>query len=261
MLPLVDNILRLQEISEYWSREHNRVRTSIEIFDELLTAFWQNKLIVYGLSGRSPIDRLGLLKTTRLRLQHPGFTIVESKEDIPVLATRNFGGSVSIDLTFYIVLPSNESAWTEDILKNAYDALATLSIEDFDDLVKPAFRSLCTTREGLAEYCDSVPYPRPRFWYTDSEKLEPRSFGGRRSVMRQITAEMKRRAALQHLCSEATRGGGGAASLGGGKHRREGATAKVAIDRERHTAGLQSIEASRLGRAQNIKPRTRFKWP
>jgi hypothetical protein len=199
MLPLVDNILRLQEISEYWSREHNRVRTSIEIFDELLTAFWQNKLIVYGLSGRSPIDRLGLLKTTRLRLQHPGFTIVESKEDIPVLATRNFGGSVSIDLTFYIVLPSNESAWTEDILKNAYDALATLSIEDFDDLVKPAFRSLCTTREGLAEYCDSVPYPRPRFWYTDSEKLEPRSFGGRRSVMRQITAEMKRRAALQHL--------------------------------------------------------------
>lgn len=194
MLPLVDDILLLQKIAEYWSREHDRVRTMIEIFDELLTAFWQNKLIIYGSSERNIIDRRRFLKTIRLHLKHPGFTIVQSRFEVPVRTTKHPDGSVDIDATCYIVLPSDENSWTADILKTAYERLATRSFEDFDDLVKPGLLALGTTREALGAYCESMPYPRPRFWFKGAEKAK--SFGGRPSVMRRIETEMTRRAGM-----------------------------------------------------------------
>jgi hypothetical protein len=199
MLPLVDEILPLEEIAEYWSRELRRVRTMEEIHNELLSAFWQNKLIVYRASGGHSVDPRALLKPIRIRTEHPGFRIIETKDQLPPRATKNPDGSVDIDPTCYIVLPSDENSWTADILKSAYGRPATRSFEDFDDLVRPGLRALSTTREALGAYCDSVPYQRPRFWFDDTRtrpttKSGGRSFGGRPSVMRRIEAEMKRRA-------------------------------------------------------------------
>jgi hypothetical protein len=199
MLPLVADVLRLEVIAEYWSREINHVRLATEIFDELLEAFWHDRLTVCGKNAGRRIDRQGILKIIRRRLRHPGFTIVGDEEDIPVRVTRHPDGSVLLDSISYIVLPSDESTWTDDLLKNAYCALAAQNFLDFDDLVKPALSMLSTTREALGVYCDSVPYPRPRFWYPDSKQQEAGSFGGRPTVMRQIIGEMNRRAEHQTL--------------------------------------------------------------
>jgi hypothetical protein len=61
-------------------------------------------------------------------------------------------GSITIDNTQYIILPSDESGWTDDIIEQAYQKLATMSFEDFHDLLKPGLRALSTTREELGKY-------------------------------------------------------------------------------------------------------------
>ena len=44
MLPIHENVLQLIWIAEYWSREINGVRTSAEIHDQLLAAYWRGHL-------------------------------------------------------------------------------------------------------------------------------------------------------------------------------------------------------------------------
>jgi hypothetical protein len=52
------------------------------IHDELLCAFWQNELTVFGSRGEAPVvDRL--LRSVRLKSEYPGFTVVDSIEMIP----------------------------------------------------------------------------------------------------------------------------------------------------------------------------------
>jgi hypothetical protein len=103
-----------------------------------------------------------------------------------------------IDTTTYVVLPSDDSNWTDDIVETAYRELATMSFEDFHDLLKPGLRALSTTRDELGRYCAMKGYDLPRFWFR-ATKERPVSFGGRPSVMRQIRAEMARRAARHVL--------------------------------------------------------------
>ena len=192
MLPLSNDFLPLEQIAEFWSREHNGVRTSLEIYDELLSAFWKNDLIVYNRDGKSPVGRPAVLRVIRVSLEHRGFVLIESSDQIPVRATKHPDGSVSVDMTKYIVLPSDADLWTSDILETAYEILATRSLADFADLVRPGLLALSTSRQALASYCDRVPYAKPRFWYPRSDEMK--SFGGRPSIMRRIIAEMKRRA-------------------------------------------------------------------
>jgi hypothetical protein len=192
MLPISDRVLPLEVIAEYLSRETAGVRTMSEIHDELLSAFWRNELAVVGSNGRGRIYRRRFLSSIRLRSEHPGFAMVDSANLLPQATEEHPDGSVTIDITKYIVLDSGESGWTDHILEDAYRVLAEMSFEDFHDLLKPGIRMFRTTREALAAYCDLKGYGLPRFWFRDSAK--PRSFGGRPSVMRQIAAEMTRRA-------------------------------------------------------------------
>jgi hypothetical protein len=105
-------------------------------------------------------------------------------------------GSVTVDIQTYILLPSDQSRWTDDIVATACDALAKLSWEDYHDLVKPGVNALRSTRQNLCRYCESAGYAIPRFWFGSppGKRDEFRSFGGRPSVMRQIEKEMRRRA-------------------------------------------------------------------
>jgi hypothetical protein len=164
MLPIRDDVLQLEIIAEYWSREIAGVRTMAEIHDELLCAFWQNELTVFGSSGETRVDRRRLLESIRLKSDHPGFTVVEV-EMIPPGKEEHPDGSITVDVTNYVVLPSNETRWTSDICEAAYRTLAAMSFEDFHDLLKPGLHALSTTREALADYCDSVGYDLPRFWF------------------------------------------------------------------------------------------------
>jgi hypothetical protein len=51
MLPLVEAVLTLQEIAEYWSREIDGIRTIDQVYSELLSKFWQGELGVTDLTG------------------------------------------------------------------------------------------------------------------------------------------------------------------------------------------------------------------
>jgi hypothetical protein len=192
MLPIRDGVLQLEIIAEYWSREISGVRTTSEIRDELLAAFWHNKLTVFGSGGEARVDRRRLLLSIWVKSEHPGFTLVDSVQMIPARIEKHPDGSATVDLMKYIVLPSDESSWTDDIVEVAYQTLATVAFENFPDLLKPGLRVLSTTREALVAYCDSMGYSLPRFWFRATK--DPASFGGRPSAMRQIRAEMTRRA-------------------------------------------------------------------
>src|SRR5260370_28204019 len=152
MLPIRDDVLQLETIAEYWSRAIEGVRTMTEIRDELLSAFWRNKLMVFGWSGEVRVDRRRFLRVIRSKSEHPGFTMVDSVEMIPPAMVKHPDGSVTVYRMKYIVLPSDESSWTDDIVAAAYRTLATMSFEDFHDLLKPGLRLLSTTREALAAY-------------------------------------------------------------------------------------------------------------
>jgi hypothetical protein len=193
MLPIRNYVLQLEMVAEYWSREIAGVRTMPEILDELLAAFWHNKITVFDSRGEARVDRRRLLLSIRSKSEHPGFTLADSVQMIPPSIDKYPDGSATVDIMKYIVLPSDESSWTDDIVEAAYRTLATMSFEDFHDLLKPGLRLLGTTQEALATYCDSMGYNLPGFWFR-ATKGNRVSFGGRPSVMRQIGAEMTRRA-------------------------------------------------------------------
>jgi len=164
MLPLPDKALRLNVLAEYWSRELQGQRTAAEIHRELLSAFWRDELEVSRSNG-DPVDRRGLLESVGHQSQHPGFVVVDSADMIPPGIVDLPNGGVIVDLTKYVVIPSDRSRWTEAIIKDAYSAFATLSLEDFHDLLKPILWALYMTKENLAVYCENLAYAPPRFWF------------------------------------------------------------------------------------------------
>lgn len=164
MLPLDVPVLPLWKIAEYWSREIGDVRPCDEIFDELLSSFWSETLHVKGANGETTIDRLVILKLVNRRREHPGFVLIESPEGRPTLE-RLPSGEVIIDVRKYVVLPSNNTTWTADVIEAAYMQMSKLSFDDFDDLIQPGLRAFCTTQEALRSYCETTGYPLPRFWF------------------------------------------------------------------------------------------------
>ena len=196
MLPIQENVLQLSWIAEYWSREIGGLRTSAEIHHELLAGFWRGKLGLVAGDERKTLDRVTFLKCVALKRDHPGFVLIDSPEEIPPKVTTHADGSVTVDIQTYITLPSDQSRWTDDIVATACDELAKLSWEDYHDLVKPGVNALRSTRQNLASYCKTAGYSSPRFWFGSStgKRNEFRSFGGRPSVMRELKAEMGRRA-------------------------------------------------------------------
>ena len=179
------------------------MRTSAEIFQELLSAFWRGELALVGGNERQIIYPETFLKYIALKRDHPGFTLVDSPEMIPPKLTERLDGGVMIDLQTYIVLPSDHALWTSEIISAACDQLANLSLEHYHDLIQPAVFALRCTKQSLAGYCEGMGYDRPRFWFGETTRTRTRvkSFGGRPSVMRPIETEMRRRARAQLLAA------------------------------------------------------------
>src|SRR5262252_6694632 len=154
MLPFHENVLHLAEIAEYWSRELRRVRTQREIYAELLSAFWQDQLAVVHVHNLHPIERLSLLKginaTRWLTPDHPGFALVDRAEVIPPKIEKHPDGRATIDQGVYIVLPSKDADWTDEILNAAYDQFAKIPLDDFHELLKPPIIGLGATKEAIA---------------------------------------------------------------------------------------------------------------
>src|SRR4051794_18903506 len=100
-----------------------------------------------------------------MKSEHPGFTFVDTPNIMPSAFEKQSDGSIIIDTTTYVVLSSDDSNWTDDIVETAYRRLATMSFEDFHDLLKSGLRALSTTRDELAKYCAMKSYDLPRFWF------------------------------------------------------------------------------------------------
>src|SRR5262249_20066216 len=106
MLPISDSVLPLWKIAEYWAQEIANVRSSDEIFHELLSSFWMDKLLVTGASGKIKVDRRAILKLVNRWRVHPGFSLIEHAEDRPG-SERLPSGEIIIDITKYVVLPAD----------------------------------------------------------------------------------------------------------------------------------------------------------
>jgi hypothetical protein len=174
MLPIRENVLHLDQIAEYWSRELGGVRTPPEIYAELLAAFWQGALVVVHAHNLYPIDRESMLKAidSTPNLEHPGFTLVDSAEMIPPKVEQHPDGRVTVDQGIYIVLPLDHTDWTDEIVRAAYDEFAKLSFDDFHELLKPPIYGLGATQEAFAAYCDLMGWGRPRFWFGKERKWD-----------------------------------------------------------------------------------------
>ena len=171
MLPLVAPVLPLWRIAEYWSREIDDVRPSSEIFHELLSSFWRDTLHVTGASGTNKVDRRAILRVINRNRLHPRFTLVEETPDHPRLE-KSPEGTIIVDVTKYVVLPADDTAWTDTHTKVVYQQMAEMSVDDFDALVKPGFWGFCTTREALKDYCRAMGYRLPRFWFEGEDQSE-----------------------------------------------------------------------------------------
>lgn len=199
MLPLREPLLRLAQIADHWARELIQIRTQADIHAELLSAFWLGSLQVVVKEGGKPYDRENLLRVINLaRGEHPGFVLVENVASIPPAVQDQPDGGALVDLTTYIVLPADETSWTDSIIAAAYQQFAKVPFEEFGPLVLPALYALSATKDALGEFCDQCGYDRPRFWFGPIRK-RAKSYAGRPSVMRQIEAEMRRRAEAGQL--------------------------------------------------------------
>jgi hypothetical protein len=201
MLPLPARVLSLEEIAKYWSREIGGVRTTDEIFDQLLSAFWLGELQLTGSRGDNQIDRHTVMKWVNRRRQHPGFTLIENLGERPSGTTSMPDGSVLVDITKYIILPSNEASWTNDLIDAALARLSNMSVIDFDDLIRPGFYALRTTRARLQAYCQTIGYALPRFWFSGDHTLRwnIRRENEAKAWFRQIAVGPKRKSKSQYF--------------------------------------------------------------
>jgi hypothetical protein len=164
MLPLAVPVLPLWQIAEYWSREIGNVRPCDEIFDELLSSFWSETLHVKGAADETKIDRLVILKLVNRRREHLGFVLIDGLENCPTFEKLP-SGEVIIDTRRHVVLPSDTTTWTDEVIEAAYVKMSKTSFDDFDELIQPVFCTFCTTKEKLHSYCQARGYPLPRFWF------------------------------------------------------------------------------------------------
>ena len=115
-------VLRLIKLAEYHARSVGEVRSERDIFAELLTAFWLGELSDIYSTPSSKIDRFDILRGVTIFRNHPGFTLVERKEDLVQNVVEHPDGSVSIGPK-PILLPRDCARWTDEICKAAYSEL------------------------------------------------------------------------------------------------------------------------------------------
>jgi hypothetical protein len=204
MYPLVDASLPLLELAEHWSRSFPERPPANELTDRLLQAVWSGELLVSGEDG-SAIGRDRLLQMVKQAdqsaLPHPGILIGDDLGALPPEVRILPAGGAEISLARRLRLPTDPSRWTSEIVADACAVLVSCRMSDFSPLIHPRFVSLRVTRDGFAAFCTGRGYELPGFWFArcSAGAGKPKSYGGRPSVMRQIEAEMRRRAAGGNL--------------------------------------------------------------
>jgi hypothetical protein len=204
MYPLIETSLTLLDLARHWRRSFPERPPADELTDRLLQAVWSGELLVCGEDG-SVIPRERLLHMARQTgasgMPHPGILICDNPSDLPPEARNLPDGGAEVSLAHRLRLPTDPSRWTPEIVADAYALLASCRMRDFSPLIHPRFVSLRITRDAFGALCIGRGYELPGFWFPrgTADAGQPKSYGGRPSVMRQIEAEMRRRAASGNL--------------------------------------------------------------
>ncbi len=74
-------------------------------------------------------------------------------------------GSIEVDLSTHIRLPTDPNQWTEEVIGQACSQLSTCELDAYDKVFQRGFRLQEIARSQLAECCDRTGLPRPRFWF------------------------------------------------------------------------------------------------
>jgi len=204
MYPLIETSLTLLELARHWSRSFPERPPADELADRLLQAVWSGELLVCGEDG-SAIERDRLLQMVgqadQSALPHPGILICDDLSAVPPEVFILPDGGAEVSLARRLHLPADASLWTSEIVDAACTVLASCGMRDFSSLLHPKLISLRITRDAFAALCVGRGYELPSFWFArgTAGAGKPKSYGGRPSVMRQIEAEMRRRAARGNL--------------------------------------------------------------
>ncbi len=194
MYPLSDKALPLLELAKHWRRQLEGPPPSEEILGTLLQAFWQETLVLCRADGK-PLGREPLLRMMRAAAPHPGLSIYEDPSHPPPVKQELPDGGVAIFLEHQVCLPPRPSDWSDQIISEACSTLAACRWTDYSAAAQVGFLALEVSRDAFEALCVERGYERPSFWFGRESKGEvSRSFAGRPTVMRQIEAEMRRRA-------------------------------------------------------------------
>ena len=195
MLPIRAQSMAISEIAEFIARETNGVRTRDEVVDELLQAFWRGELLSATAADPTRDHRRNLLQAINSNRQHPGLVLVESAKRIPEPYVINADGSVTLEQHRYIALPPHPAQWTDPMLEAAYQCLAELRLEDFNDLVMPSLWGLTVRKDDFGRYCELMGYPKPPFWFAPVSRSVSTAGSERRAedwLGRQVKAGKKK---------------------------------------------------------------------
>jgi hypothetical protein len=197
MYPLTQQFLSLPEIARHWARDLPQRPPVQEIFQTFLNALWRGELREFG-SVDHPV-RERLLRTLAVSSPHPGILIYDNPEGLPPIACPLPDGGLAVDMRKRIYLPLDPAMWTLEVISNAFAVLVESKMEDYSEAFSLVLHSVEVSKGDFAAFCDALGYERPAFWFGAGIEKKSKSFGGRPSVMRQIEAEMRRRAAERQL--------------------------------------------------------------
>jgi hypothetical protein len=65
-----------------------------------------------------------------------------------------------------IVLPSDHTTWSDSMIAICMQTDVEAIIDDFDELIRPAFLCFHLKREVLSQYCEKKGYQLPRFRFS-----------------------------------------------------------------------------------------------
>ena len=194
MYPLPNTALPLRDLAKHW-RRHVEGRPPLEeILDTLVQAFWQRTLVLCRADGER-VEREPLLQMLKAAAPHPRVLIYEDPGHPPSVKRELPDDGVTIDLRHQICLPPKASDWSDQLISEACSRLGACCWKDYSAAAQAGFIALQVSRDAFEALCLERGYERPPFWFgRESKGKASKSFGGRPSVMRQIKAEMSRRA-------------------------------------------------------------------
>ncbi len=165
MYPIPDPELSFATVANEWAREMPQHRDEREVRAHLLRAIWARRLVVRKPTSGEPMLARELLYVVFKAKPHPGFEISATGVTQSSSSEEQPDGSLVVSFHGHIMLPDDQSHWTEQQVHDAIDVLGVQGFEAFAEQFRVGVSCLSVRRNDFAVYCRSVGYPLPSFWF------------------------------------------------------------------------------------------------